>query len=103
HAPHPTRPYPLSLPAALPISCLTREASPPPPWPPAGGSTSPPPTTTSSGPTGRCTAWTTRAARSSDLPRRQEAQAGFLVPGAGRDRKSTRLNSSHDQISYAVF
>src|SRR2546428_6400180 len=23
--------------------------------------------------------------------------------GAGRDRKSTRLNSSHDQISYAVF
>src|SRR2546421_9689976 len=27
------------------------------------------------------------------------------VPGAltGRDRKSTRLNSSHDQISYAVF
>src|SRR2546421_10200265 len=31
-----------------------------------------------------------------------------LVPGVGhqlrqRDRKSTRLNSSHDQISYAVF
>src|SRR2546428_1845310 len=25
-----------------------------------------------------------------------------LAPGA-RDRKSTRLNSSHDQISYAVF
>src|SRR2546421_9046422 len=27
------------------------------------------------------------------------------VPGRGhrRDRKSTRLNSSHDQISYAVF
>src|SRR2546428_6131579 len=23
--------------------------------------------------------------------------------GRGRDRKSTRLNSSHDQISYAVF
>src|SRR2546428_9273055 len=23
--------------------------------------------------------------------------------GLGRDRKSTRLNSSHDQISYAVF
>src|SRR2546430_4499590 len=23
--------------------------------------------------------------------------------GAGRDRKSTRLNSSHSQISYAVF
>src|SRR5206468_10989750 len=26
----------------------------------------------------------------------------FVVP-AGVDRKSTRLNSSHDQISYAVF
>src|SRR2546421_2404832 len=25
------------------------------------------------------------------------------VPAAGLDRKSTRLNSSHDQISYAVF
>src|SRR2546428_8664179 len=23
--------------------------------------------------------------------------------GTGKDRKSTRLNSSHDQISYAVF
>src|SRR5438270_7350612 len=25
------------------------------------------------------------------------------VPGENRDRKSTRLNSSHSQISYAVF
>src|SRR2546430_8591743 len=25
------------------------------------------------------------------------------VPGGTRDRKSTRLNSSHSQISYAVF
>src|SRR6266567_6641894 len=25
------------------------------------------------------------------------------TPGPGRDRKSTRLNSSHSQISYAVF
>src|SRR3712207_7362931 len=25
------------------------------------------------------------------------------VPGGGRDRKSTRLNSSHANISYAVF
>src|SRR2546428_3799647 len=30
-----------------------------------------------------------------DVERRQESGAG--------DRKSTRLNSSHDQISYAVF
>src|SRR2546421_5895577 len=26
-----------------------------------------------------------------------------MIPGRGLDRKSTRLNSSHDQISYAVF
>src|SRR2546430_13107520 len=26
-----------------------------------------------------------------------------LVPSSRRDRKSTRLNSSHSQISYAVF
>src|SRR3982751_1134326 len=26
-----------------------------------------------------------------------------MRPGSSRDRKSTRLNSSHDQISYAVF
>src|SRR5688572_31440413 len=29
--------------------------------------------------------------------------AGVAQPGAPRDRKSTRLNSSHSQISYAVF
>src|SRR2546430_13586998 len=28
---------------------------------------------------------------------------GAQAPGARRDRKSTRLNSSHSQISYAVF
>src|SRR5256886_9625017 len=33
-----------------------------------------------------------------------EAQPLFLISGgASRDRKSTRLNSSHSQISYAVF
>src|SRR5206468_12078886 len=26
-----------------------------------------------------------------------------VIAGQGTDRKSTRLNSSHDQISYAVF
>src|SRR5206468_11905052 len=40
-----------------------------------------------------------------DMRRRDRA---VLKPAAdehvvGRDRKSTRLNSSHDQISYAVF
>src|SRR5207245_3764089 len=28
---------------------------------------------------------------------------GFITVRAGRDRKSTRLNSSHGSISYAVF
>src|SRR3712207_8511444 len=28
---------------------------------------------------------------------------GALQPGSGEDRKSTRLNSSHANISYAVF
>src|SRR2546430_5648047 len=34
-----------------------------------------------------------------DIGRRPES----LVSGQARDRKSTRLNSSHSQISYAVF
>src|SRR2546421_8894317 len=37
----------------------------------------------------------------------QEIEAVMNLPtpqsAEGRDRKSTRLNSSHDQISYAVF
>src|SRR2546421_6840480 len=32
----------------------------------------------------------------------QDPDRGLRV-GDGQDRKSTRLNSSHDQISYAVF
>src|SRR2546430_9074804 len=34
---------------------------------------------------------------------RGRAAVGELRFGCGRDRKSTRLNSSHSQISYAVF
>src|SRR5690349_23671700 len=34
---------------------------------------------------------------------RRPAQAGAAAQRAGRDRKSTRLNSSHVEISYAVF
>src|SRR5205807_6334310 len=46
--------------------------------------------------------------RSSDLSIdahefRAAAEAGLAEPGAHRDRKSTRLNSSHLVISYAVF
>src|SRR5688572_32560947 len=37
---------------------------------------------------------------------KDRSKAGFSVPACGlylKDRKSTRLNSSHSQISYAVF
>src|SRR2546421_4256235 len=40
-------------------------------------------------------------------PRPRHRRVAPVLGGAqaagGRDRKSTRLNSSHDQISYAVF
>src|SRR2546421_7702294 len=35
--------------------------------------------------------------------RRQRVALVVVEPAEDRDRKSTRLNSSHDQISYAVF
>src|SRR5256886_10246218 len=35
--------------------------------------------------------------------RRPRPQAAEMLAGPRRDRKSTRLNSSHSQISYAVF
>src|SRR2546430_9476711 len=54
-----------------------------------------------------------RAGEASGVPERREARGagsptadagGGLRPGHQRaDRKSTRLNSSHSQISYAVF
>src|SRR6266487_5921073 len=45
-------------------------------------------------------------ARQRALRRRGPPEARRLrhrTPGGGRDRKSTRLNSSHPSISYAVF
>src|SRR5688572_31116406 len=51
-----------------------------------------------------------RSARAISLPQRRhtreprsEANRDVPVGGAESDRKSTRLNSSHSQISYAVF
>src|SRR2546430_5619805 len=38
-----------------------------------------------------------------DRRRRRGHRAGRAGAGRERDRKSTRLNSSHSQISYAVF
>src|SRR2546427_876952 len=43
-----------------------------------------------------------KAARANDLKTTQEI-AGAILENFPRDRKSTRLNSSHSQISYAVF
>src|SRR2546430_6078315 len=41
--------------------------------------------------------------RGGSSPGRLAGGDGAGVGGARRDRKSTRLNSSHSQISYAVF
>src|SRR5206468_12835742 len=99
----PPSPHPLSLPDALPI--LARVHDPPRPAadvddgpprflpprrrPDRGADSSPKPTT-------RFDADRAAAADPRDgLERRRQ-------PAGTRDRKSTRLNSSHDQISYAV-
>src|SRR5688572_31791304 len=42
-------------------------------------------------------------ARAQASASRKEVRAPPGLPAASRDRKSTRLNSSHSQISYAVF
>src|SRR3712207_8230458 len=45
-----------------------------------------------------------RQAEGADLDQQQDAEFPESRPvGRGRDRKSTRLNSSHANISYAVF
>src|SRR5206468_12961639 len=43
------------------------------------------------------------ARRSGERSNPPVTSAERMRRSAGRDRKSTRLNSSHDQISYAVF
>src|SRR5256884_9793726 len=45
--------------------------------------------------------WTLRRRKQRNAELRQEIQAHLLL--AERDRKTTRLNSSHGYISYAVF
>src|SRR5205085_9795502 len=48
--------------------------------------------------------WTNRARCCGSLARASVGDANARAKKAsGRDRKSTRLNSSHSQISYAVF
>src|SRR3712207_8534430 len=44
-----------------------------------------------------------RGARAAPRPRAERPDDPVIVGCAGRDRKSTRLNSSHANISYAVF
>src|SRR2546422_3510838 len=43
------------------------------------------------------------ASRASRGGRKTHRRSDGSSPGSGRDRKSTRLNSSHGYISYAVF
>src|SRR2546430_4089330 len=55
----------------------------------------------------RSGAWGTALGSRSGSPEPTDRQPSVLrprrSPGAALDRKSTRLNSSHSQISYAVF
>src|SRR2546427_4031963 len=56
----------------------------------------------------RCRHQDRKGARPDHRPRAQRVvrhhRCGWVRgPGTARDRKSTRLNSSHSQISYAVF
>src|SRR2546430_9078266 len=84
--------YTLSLHAALPISCTWRTSTSAPAWGERVGRSCSRPSSRSftsegcpPGATGRGAWWSNTRAAST------------------RDRKSTRLNSSHSQISYAVF
>src|SRR5207245_9554933 len=71
--------YPLSLHDALPISELL--------W-------------------SRCRCWSSASTSLTSPPRKEQAPGRWRTPcvlSRTRDRKSTRLNSSHGSISYAVF
>src|SRR5256885_7088280 len=52
---------------------------------------------------GACGDISDRDARACARPDGERDPEGLLGPAAPRDRKSTRLNSSHLVISYAVF
>src|SRR5690606_40373499 len=94
-APPPTQPYALSLHDALPI-LPARATAPEAFWtaaPPSGPASSlPPPARTAS-----------LFAQTGLSPRLLSAEQAAAYCGMSRDRKSTRLNSSHVKISYAVF
>src|SRR3712207_7042543 len=70
--------YTLSLHDALPISVQTRNARPPP-------------------------SCFVKKEKNTNVPANTGRRICHLRGGAVRDRKSTRLNSSHANISYAVF
>src|SRR2546422_9559875 len=64
----------------------------------------PPPTCRGRGRSPECARQQPRAARGGESVRRaRRARDGILEWPRDRDRKSTRLNSSHGYISYAVF
>src|SRR5206468_11386230 len=89
HTP-PTAIYPLSLHDALPICCFTKSKN----WFSVhSGSTNR--RSRASGSTAGAVGW--------PIMRFSEVDQRSRYPVHSLDRKSTRLNSSHDQISYAVF
>src|SRR5205085_8637156 len=93
HPPPPTSIYTLSLHDALPILRHRPDLHPD----PASRTVRIP---------GRPDMITLRPRRGRRLSTRRRTLAGLislLLLAAGADRKSTRLNSSHSQISYAVF
>src|SRR3712207_8951701 len=51
----------------------------------------------------RCVRWGSRRSHRRCHPERSEGGHARTWPPSLRDRKSTRLNSSHANISYAVF
>src|SRR5699024_11731184 len=96
-APAPPHPPTLSLHDALPISSSSSSRSPPPDGAPNRLPCGPRPDCPPCGDDGAVGPVGPVGGRSSDVA------AGACEHGVARDRKSTRLNSSHVSISYAVF
>src|SRR3989449_4060720 len=69
----------------------------------AAGSASDPPSHSLRASKGSPAQVKTPKAYSRQVPRRLNSPEGILLKDLKRDRKSTRLNSSHGYISYAVF
>src|SRR5207248_9203053 len=94
HDPAPPATYTLSLHDALPISPPSSTTADTTPLARSPTSSSPPP---------RCAADTTSWPSTAPDRAPRCAHRNWSCAPTGKDRKSTRLNSSHRTISYAVF